>query len=302
MLEGFPMPKVYLRTVIDTKTQQVIRDVVDGQQRIRTILAFARNDLRLNRRSERFRGLTYEELDENLKQRFLGYLIGVEHLQSATNGYVLETFARLNSYTVALNAAELRHAKYQSEFKWEIHELAEQLRPFFTDHGILTTREVVRMGDDTLTAEMAGIAVGGVGDGGAAILDRLYKRYDKAFPESDKITKLVRSTCDWLNGDLSRAFSIPTLARAPQFLMLFAAAAHQLHGIPHGAIDPMPPRVGVDSISNILDRLSILAEAIEQEDVSGPYRDFVLASSRATTRIDSRRPRFRAFNDAVVLH
>ena len=41
ILRQLPIPKVYLRTNIDVTTKQTIREVVDGQQRIRAILDFS---------------------------------------------------------------------------------------------------------------------------------------------------------------------------------------------------------------------------------------------------------------------
>ena len=49
-----------------------------------------------------------------------------EQLTNASDRDVLEVFARINTYTMALNAAELRHAEYQGDFKWQVHEAAQR--------------------------------------------------------------------------------------------------------------------------------------------------------------------------------
>ncbi|MGH2547954.1 MAG: DUF262 domain-containing protein, partial [Thermomicrobiales bacterium] len=56
ILLGYSIPKIYLRTKIDTKTQLSVRDVVDGQQRLNAIIDFADNKLTLNKRSRDFEG------------------------------------------------------------------------------------------------------------------------------------------------------------------------------------------------------------------------------------------------------
>lgn len=117
ILLGYPIPKVYIRTTFDTETQVGIRDVVDGQQRLRAVLEFSRNQLTINRRSEHFRGKKYSDLTSDQKRSFLGYSIGVDHLISATDDIVLEVFSRLNSYTVTLNGQEKRNAQYNSDLK-----------------------------------------------------------------------------------------------------------------------------------------------------------------------------------------
>jgi uncharacterized protein with ParB-like and HNH nuclease domain len=40
LLRGYPSPKIFLRTIVDTKSMRSVREVVDGQQRLRAIFAF----------------------------------------------------------------------------------------------------------------------------------------------------------------------------------------------------------------------------------------------------------------------
>jgi hypothetical protein len=90
---------------------------VDGQQRLRTIIDFAEDKFTLGVRAKEFQGLRYSSLSDELKERFLEYRISVDQLMDASDDSVLEIFARLNSYTVPVNAPELRHAKYQGDFR-----------------------------------------------------------------------------------------------------------------------------------------------------------------------------------------
>ena len=41
ILRSLRMPRVYMRTSVDLRTQRSYREIVDGQQRLRTILDFA---------------------------------------------------------------------------------------------------------------------------------------------------------------------------------------------------------------------------------------------------------------------
>jgi hypothetical protein len=96
------MPKVYMRTRIDTVSQRTVREIVDGQQRIRAIIDFATGQLRLNPRALEFAGMRYDDLDEDTKESFLSYSISVEQLINASDNTVLEIFARLNTYSIPL--------------------------------------------------------------------------------------------------------------------------------------------------------------------------------------------------------
>lgn len=299
LLLGFPIPKVYLRTKIDIRSQKGVRDVVDGQQRLRAILEFAEDRLTLTKRSSQFRSMKYSDLDDELKQAFLSYLVGVEQLVNATDEDVLEVFSRLNAYTVPLNGAETRHAKFQSEFKWNVRELSDELRDFFLRYNILSSRNVFRMLDDALVAEMVGIICDGVSDGGEPALNTLYRRYDKYSPGSEPF-EATRKVVSWLDHNLSDTLRVPEIARSPQFLILFAATAHQLLGIPPGKVGDMPERSGIANPQDVISRIGILAEAVAEEDFAGAYGDFVRASASTLQRMPSRNVRFRAFNAALT--
>src|SRR5437667_7301018 len=60
ILRQMPVPKIYLRTRIDSNTQQAVREVVDGQQRLRAIVDFVENPFPLTSRAGDLKGLTYE--------------------------------------------------------------------------------------------------------------------------------------------------------------------------------------------------------------------------------------------------
>ena len=109
ILRDKPMPNIYLRTVVDARTRQARREVVDGQQRLSTIHEFINSKWTLDNRASEFRGNFFEDLEDDLQQTFLSYRIGVVQLLNATDEYVLDVFARLNSFSYALNAQELRH-------------------------------------------------------------------------------------------------------------------------------------------------------------------------------------------------
>jgi uncharacterized protein with ParB-like and HNH nuclease domain len=183
VLRQMPIPKVYLRTTVDPETQTLTRDVVDGQQRLRAIFQFADNDLRLTARAKEFEGARYEDLDDDLKNAFLSYTIGVEQLINADDQAVLEIFARLNSYTVTLNPAEKRHAKFQGDWKWTIYEAARGWKVLWEDFGVLSVSQQARMLDDQLFAEMFLVVTQGVTGGEARVIDSAYRHYDRHPPD-----------------------------------------------------------------------------------------------------------------------
>lgn len=300
ILRGLPVPKIYLRTTIDTDTQASVRDVVDGQQRLKAILDFAADGYRLTSRAKEFDGLTYSTLSAEQKTQFLEYPLAVEQLLNATENDVLEVFARLNSYNVTLNPAEKRHAKFQGKFKWHVREVAREWSELWKDYGLLSTRQRVRMEDDVTMAQMFMIVIDGVRDGGADKIDRFYKSRDEEFPEAEESTEKVNSVLTLISDKIIGDISGTALGTTPQLLMLFAAAAHRMFGIPNGELeDAGDAGVGVGDLPDIRANLQALISALTAESAPERLANFVNRSTASTQRIASRRVRYKVFYDAL---
>lgn len=295
ILRQLPVPKVYLRTKINVDTKKAVREIVDGQQRIRAILDFADDKLTLSKRANEFSGMRYSDLDEEQKTTFLSYPIAVDQLVNATIDDVLEVFSRLNSYTVSLNGPEKRHAKWQGEFKFTIRAASRRWGPFWKDYKVLSTHQRVRMLDDSLTAEMVGVLLDGVKDGGDPKIDALYKRYDLAFDSASivNLDKILKYIVDNLAGALMDT----PLLNPPHLLMLFSGLAYTMVGIPNGDLKPEDLNGLPTAIFNDLDRvrenLFLLASLISADDEPDEaLAQFWRASQSSTQRIASRRVRF----------
>jgi Protein of unknown function DUF262 len=301
LLRQLSIPKIYLRTKVDLITKRSHREVVDGQQRLRAIIDFARNELTLTSRAAEFKGMKYADLSDEIKERFLSYSLSIEQLINASDSDILEIFSRLNSYTVSLNPPEKRHAEFNGEFKWAVHKAATRWLQLWDEFQVVSVKERVRMLDDSLFAEMFGVIQLGVNDGGQANITKIYTKLDKTNPltevEIEDLTKKVDSTLKFIIDkfeELLRASS--SLKNAPHFLMLFAAVAHMLHGIPEGQINgAMPKRPPVptkDNIEVIKQNLVTIEEIISSPEAANHLVDFWQASSATTQRIRSRRIRF----------
>ena len=303
ILRGRPMPNIYVRTKTNLKTRRNYREVVDGQQRLRAIHEFANGDFVLGKNASEFAGMRYEDLDEDSKATFLTYHVGVVQLFNATDSEVLDVFHRINAYGLSLNRQELRHGKYRGAFRNAVVESARKWDVLWEQYQVVGTRERVRMADDELMAQMMGIILEGVQDGGQPTIDRLYKTYDQQVPEycASRLDDAIQEILNEL------LFVVETpLIRAPHFLMLFAAVAHAISGIPNGAIeqDTMPPRkeAVLSDIMMAQTNLGTLSDVIHMEETEVPQRFFAFkyASAGTTQRIRSRKPRFLALYRALL--
>jgi len=301
ILRQVSLPKFYIRTRIDLATRRTLREVVDGQQRLSAILDFADDKITLTKRAGEFKGYRYSTLPQDLQEIFLNYNLAVEQLVNASDSDVLEVFARLNSYGTTLNSAEKRHAEYQGPLKWSVRDASKENSDFFEKFKIVGTQQRLRMADDALIAELYGVLMEGIRDGGEAYLNGLYRRYDENFPNQKEFETRLQKCIDEIAVRYPDTLFSP-LGRRPQFVMLFAAVAHSLYGIPKGSLSVLPPRRKLAKNDRASLGLARLAQAIETTDedlLSEELRKFRTASRSTTHRIASRRVRFPQIYKAI---
>ncbi len=302
ILCGMPVPKIYLRSSIDLLSRKTIREVVDGQQRVRTILGFANNAFKLSTRSKEYAGQSFDSLDDELKHRFLSYSLSVDQLLNASDEDVLEVFSRLNSYSVRLNPAELRHAEFQGELKWGIVELSKENVSLWQDYGILSLARRARMQDYQLVAEMCQILIQGVVNGGQPRIKKFYSDFDREDFNKEALKARFNDQIQFMTNLFGEAIS-GTIARPPHFLMLFAATAFLKDGIERGEVGKEIDEIDVTGFAGkdeIISNLVYLGELISgEQDPTQELRKFVEKSSSSTQGIASRKVRFPVFVRAL---
>ena len=254
------------------------------------------------KRASEYAGKRYSDLSEKDQEGFLSYPLAVDQLVNASVDDVLEVFARLNSYTVSLNGPEKRHAKWQGDFKWAIRTASRRWAGFWEKYDVLTVRERVRMLDDSLTAEMVGILLDGVRDGGQPKIDSLYRKYDESF-DVNSIGRLD-TVLAFIDENLADSITDTPLLNPAHLLMLFGAAAFILIGIPQGDLTDAEfdlPRKMAKNLDRVRDNLLLLGTIISNdEEPAAPYADFWRASRSSTQRIASRRVRFPVYVRALA--
>lgn len=302
ILRGRPVPNIYIRTRVDLKTRRSYREVVDGQQRLRTIHEFANDRFVLGARAGEFKGMRYHDLDNQQKQDFLSYPIGVVQLFNADDEDVIDVFRRLNAYGLPVNPQELRHARCSGEFRWAVEYASQRWVELWEKYKVVSLRARVRMADDELMAQLFGIILEGVVDGGQPTIERLYRTYDVG-PPPDTSQKVDR-VLEYIVKNLSEILET-SLARSPQFLMLFAAVAHALLGIPIGDMDTDMPERDPGALSDLTiarANLAVLSEVLDadEREVHSRFAAFKTASAGSTQRIRGRRIRFPALYRALL--
>jgi hypothetical protein len=299
ILESYPFPKIYMAEYLDRPQRAIRKEIVDGQQRITTIQRFYNNDLRIVGDS-RYAGLRYDDLDEDAKDKFLSYSVGVDVIRNASSSEILQMFRRMNAYTLPLNEAERRHSSFQGEFKWFINHLSDEFDEFFTGFGVFTRRQIVRMADAELIADGVLALEKGIVSTSASNLRDLYDRYDEAFPNVGEYREKLQASVRFIVNDLEPLRN--TFLMKPYAVQsLITALVHCRFGI-----EQITENLGVQPIGAFAtdpqqarEALLELARAHEAKETEGPHSDYVWGALGGTNRYPRRLARVIAILRAL---
>ena len=113
LILGMPIPPIYLRVVQDASRKRMVREIVDGQQRISAVLDFINGKYSLaNNIESECVGDRFDDLSHESKDRITQYPFICEVFYGIEDTEVLRIFARLNTHSVRLNAQELRNGNF----------------------------------------------------------------------------------------------------------------------------------------------------------------------------------------------
>ena len=127
ILLKLPVPEIYIQQ-ITTPNGDTTYAVVDGQQRLRTVLQFIGhegdpaelefNDFALDKLEPGsvWKDKTFAELSDFERQAFYSYRFSIRFLDTANIDDVRDMFRRLNKFLTPLNSQELRNATYSGPF------------------------------------------------------------------------------------------------------------------------------------------------------------------------------------------
>jgi len=173
-----PFPEIYIHHDTNPQTGGQRHIVVDGQQRITSLLMFIDGKINLPV-NEYWDGQYFNDLTDDQKRNFWDYLIVVRSLSQTNDAEIRDLFALLNTNTVALNDQELRNARYRGRFKQAAERLADN--PLFSTIGLFTPRDIRRMLDVEFASELLVLVVEGVTNK-KDLLDDFYINFEEDFP------------------------------------------------------------------------------------------------------------------------
>ena len=121
VLMGIPIPTIYL-CVEEDNTYSVI----DGQQRITSLVRYLKNDFALTSLQElnELNGKCYKDLSKDIQKKLKSSSLSTISLLKQSSDLKYEIFARLNQGAVKLNPQELRNCIYRGSFNKMLDDIA----------------------------------------------------------------------------------------------------------------------------------------------------------------------------------
>jgi hypothetical protein len=191
ILKGYLIPEIYIHRETD-EGGKTIFNIVDGQQRIRSILDFLNNEFTVSEEySPEYSDYNFEDFPLEIKQTIWDYTLYAREITNATEEEVRNLFKRMNKNVVALNSQELRHATYSGAFIKTMEEIAED--EFWTENKIVTPNEIRRMKDVQYISDLYISMLKGIQDK-TKEMDDYYKYYEEnGFEEKFKTFKTFQN-------------------------------------------------------------------------------------------------------------
>lgn len=297
LLRGMPVPPIYLREMQSPERDRVIREVVDGQQRISAVLDFMEGKYRLARTLKApWAGKVFAALDSEQKDSVSTYAFSVEVFHGISDLEVLEMFSRLNTYSVSLNKQELRNGRYFGLFKQAVYSTAYEHLEFWRRHRVFTEQNIARMLEAEFVSEVFIAFLEGMQDKKKSI-DSFYDRHDEEFREQTRVEKRFREVVDDLEESLGEALASTVFRRPPLLYSLFCVVYHRRYGLPRTSISsPKKALTGSDRLSlrEAVETLSARVEAARAgEETPARFTAFVNACLQQTDNIKPRETRLK---------
>jgi hypothetical protein len=253
VLNGLPIPEIYMQDPVSVDgTEKHI--VVDGQQRIRSVLEFIEDSLVLEGDdvSRQWRGRRFSDLSDDEKRTVFGYKFVARILPSnLSEAEIRAVFSRINKNVEALTDQEPRNSTYAGPFIQTIKDLAND-DPFWSDCGVFSSNDYRRMNDQEYISELVVAHLYGP-QNKKDKLDQYYAEHEESFEDREKVLRDFRLVTSEV-GRLIPRLRGTRWRKKSDFYTLFLALSRRVDQIPFDEA----------RINAISDRLAEFGVAVDQ--------------------------------------
>lgn len=276
IFKSAPVPTIYLRHKLDLEAEKTIKEVVDGQQRCRSIIEYRNNEFSA-RHPGRNRRLYYRDLTPIEREQFLMAKIPTAQLIGADDADVIDIFGRLNAVSKTLNPQEKRAAQYSGEFHQFCLGTSTAHLALWRSRSIFSAAEISRMQEVQFIADLSISMLEGITDFSASRITRAYQRWDEEFPEKEDLTRRFERVFDLLVALRPTALGDTIFNRSPLFYSLFLC------------LDRLQILPTADELERVLFNIdAAFNDPRPASEKPQEVNDFVNAASATTQRIRQR--------------
>jgi hypothetical protein len=281
LFESKPIPTIYIRHYLDIESERSIKEVVDGQQRLRAMFEYLDDSFAARHPAHKKR-VKFSGLTPTQRATFKMAKVAVGYLIAADDADVIDIFGRLNSVAKTLNAQERRNAAFSGEMKQFCLKEAASRVQFWRDTAVFTANDIARMNEVQFISDLVLNLLSGLSDFSASKLDDLYCTFDDSFDERDDIQTRLESAFTLLAGLDVAAIRDTVFCRQPLFFSLFLV------------LDGAHAKIGRRRLAEALFEMDTLfSDDVPLESLPKGDSSFVTACTSSTQRIKSRRIRDR---------
>ncbi len=270
LIRGYPVPIILLRQVQDLATLSEQMEVIDGQQRLRTLLAYidptsladydhSRDDVTVSRTHAKDSGVagkSFSQLPEAIRQRLLAYEFSTHVFPSSTGDeQVFRIFARLNSTGLNLNKQEIRNATYHGVFKTFVYEFGIQRLDYWREMNVFSSQDISRMMEIEAVSEFVIFMHDGITAKRQKSIDDIYESHEEDYKPLSVVRARMASVLDEIRRHGARWFASSSLTRATLFLSLCYAVYSHMYGVQSKLVKKSPKSLP-DAFSAKLRRLA----------------------------------------------
>lgn len=192
ILRGYPFPEIYVANgAIDVNTGEGSQLLVDGQQRVTTIVSYFHGDPSTFGASIS----PYALLETDEKEAFLNYDVAVRDLGSVTSAEIIEVFKRINSTKYPLNEVEVNNAVYAGELMRLASGFAEH--EFFDVHKVFRAGDIKRMGDVRFLLQVIITMLAGYFNRDD-LFEQFLSDFNDHFPKREEIAQRLLTTMSFI--------------------------------------------------------------------------------------------------------
>lgn len=285
IISGYPIPRIFIREKIDLN-MTAIREIVDGQQRLKTIFDFLNDGFKISKLHNKDYGdCYYSDLPEEIKRDFLKYPISAVMLIDLDDATVFDIFARLNTYSVKLNSQELLNSQFFGLYKQLIYKIAAEYRNFWIESKIFSEKNISRMEDAKLITELvSAIILGKIESNSFEQNKKLYKKYDDSFDEYEIIEYRFKRTLDFFAKIYGENLSETNFNKTPLFYSTFLVLYHISYPLPLFRVEcTVNIDENISKIKTVLDEIQEVIDTPVDELYNDEDINFVLSMKKNTT-------------------